>query len=126
MRDGYCNTCHQENGKGLEESNYPPLAGTDWVTGNEERLIKLTLKGLLGPMEINGKKYTGQVPMTPFQGLLNNDEIAAVLTYVRNAFGNEAGVISADKVKSVRASIKDKKGLYTTQELLDEYGENKY
>jgi mono/diheme cytochrome c family protein len=119
-REGYCITCHQENGKGLEASGFPPLAGADWVTGNEERLIKLTLKGLMGPIEVNGKKYPGQVPMTPFGGLLNDEEVAAVLTYVRNSFGNKASVISAKKVREVRAAIEDKKGFYSPEELLNE------
>ena len=83
-REGYCNTCHQPDGAGLSPSGFPPLAGTPWVTGNEERLIKIALKGLQGPIEVLGQKYGGQVPMTPFAGLLNDDEVAAVLTYVRN------------------------------------------
>lgn len=116
-REGYCITCHQENGKGLESSGYPPLAGTSWVLGDEERLIKVTLKGLMGPLEIDGKHYEGQVPMMPFGGILNDEEIAAVLTYVRNSFGNEASIISPDKVKVVREVIKEKKGFYIVEEL---------
>ena len=98
----------------------PPVSGI-MVTGNEERLIKLTLKGLQGPMELLGKTYSGQVPMTPFEGLLNNDEMAAVLTYVRNAFGNEASVITADQVKTVREAIEGKDGFYSPAELLEEH-----
>jgi mono/diheme cytochrome c family protein/glucose/arabinose dehydrogenase len=120
-RDGYCNTCHQSNGKGLESSGFPPLAGTTWVTGSEERLIKLVLKGLYGPIDVLGKKYPGQVPMTPFAGMLNDDEVAAVLTYVRNSFGNKASAISAEKVKATRASVQDKTGFYIPEELLKQY-----
>lgn len=117
-RDGYCQTCHQENGKGLSASNFPPLAGTQWVLGNEERLIKLTLQGLLGPMEIQGKKYPGQVPMTGFGGLLNDEEIAAVLTYVRNSFGNKAPAVYPNTVKRIREEIKGKEGYFSPDELL--------
>ena len=120
-RDGYCNTCHQPNGKGLFSSGYPPLAGTKWVNGNEDRLIKLVLKGLLGPIEIDGKKYPGQVPMTPFEGLLNDTEVAAVLTYVRNSFGNQAPAIQPEKVKQVRAEVKNVEGFYTPEKLLKEH-----
>ncbi len=120
-RDGYCNTCHQGNGKGLESSGFPPLAGTSWVTGNEERLIKLVLKGLYGPIDVLGKKYPGQVPMTPFAGMLNDNEVAAVLTYVRNSFGNKASAISAEKVTATRASVQDKTGFYTPDELLKQH-----
>ncbi|ARA93533.1 dehydrogenase [Rhodothermaceae bacterium RA] len=117
-REGYCGTCHQLAGEGLSASGFPPLAGTRWVLGDEERLIKLTLKGLYGPIEVLGRRYDGQVPMTAFEGLLNDEEVAAVLTYVRNAFGNEASVISPEQVAAVRAAIRDKEGFYTPQELL--------
>ena len=121
MRDGYCNTCHQPDGKGLEAAGFPPLAGSKWVTGSEDRLIKLVLKGIYGPIEVNGKKYPGQVPMTPYGGMLNDQEMATLLTYVRNAFGNKAPAVSAEKVKQVRAAIKDKSGFYTPDELLKQH-----
>ncbi len=120
-KEGYCITCHQPNGKGLDVSGFPPLHASKWVTGNEDRLIKLTLNGLLGPIEVNGKKYPGQVPMTPFGAMMNDQEIADVLTYVRNTFGNKAGVISVAKVKAVREAIKDKKGFYAPDDLLKEH-----
>lgn len=118
-RDGYCGTCHQSGGEGLSASQFPPLAESPWVTGSPDRLIKLTLKGLQGPMELLGKSYSGQVPMTPFEGLLNDEEMAAVLTYIRNAFGNEASVISTEQVGAIRASIADKEGFYSPAELLE-------
>lgn len=120
-REGFCVTCHQPDGNGLSASQYPPLAGTKWVTGNEERLIKLTLNGLMGPLKLNGKTYPGQVPMTPFGGMLNDEEIASVLTFVRNAFGNEAKAISTEKVKEVREAIAAKEGFYSPEELLKEH-----
>ena len=120
-KEGYCMTCHQADGKGLPASGFPPLAGTKWVLGNEDRLIKAVLKGLIGPMELNGVNYAGQVPMTPYGGLLNDREVAAVLTYVRNSFGNQASVIKPEKVKEVRAAVAAKKDLYTTSQLLQEH-----
>jgi mono/diheme cytochrome c family protein len=120
-RDGFCGTCHQPDGKGLPASGFPPLAGTNWVTGSEDRLIKLVLKGMQGPIEVLGKNYPGQVPMTPFGGLLKDDEVAAVLTYVRNSFGNKASAVSAAKVKQVRAGVKNKTGFYSPQELLKQH-----
>jgi mono/diheme cytochrome c family protein len=97
------------------------LSGAEWVTGSEERLIKLTLKGMMGPIELQGKTYPGQVPMTPFGGMLDDEEVASVLTYVRNAFGNKASAISPDTVKEVREKIKDKEGFYLAEELLKEH-----
>jgi glucose/arabinose dehydrogenase/mono/diheme cytochrome c family protein len=120
-KEGYCITCHQADGKGLPASGFPPLAGTNWVTGNEDRLIKIILKGMLGPIDVNGKNYPGQVPMTPFGGLMNDREVAGVLTYIRNSFGNQAPAISPEKVKAVRASVKSKNDIYDATKLLEEH-----
>ncbi|HTF20178.1 MAG TPA: PVC-type heme-binding CxxCH protein [Chryseolinea sp.] len=120
-REGYCNTCHQPDGKGLSASGFPPIAGTPWVTGSEERLIKLVLNGLIGPLEVNNQRYAGQVPMTPFGGLLNDEEVAAVITYVRNSFGNEASVITPQQVKKVRDAKRVKSGFYSPDELLKQH-----
>ena len=120
-RDGFCITCHQPDGKGLEAAGFPPLTASNWVLGSDERMIKIVLKGMYGPIEVNGKKYPGQVPMTPFEGMLKDEEVAAVITYVRNSFGNKATAVTADKVKAVRASIKGKVGFYTPEDLLKQY-----
>jgi mono/diheme cytochrome c family protein/glucose/arabinose dehydrogenase len=119
--EGYCRTCHQPDGKGLPDSGFPPLAGSEWVSGSDERLIKLVMKGVMGPIVVNNKAYPGQVPMTPFGGLLKDDEVAAVLTYVRNSFGNTGPAISPEKVKQVRKAIESKKDFYSPKELLKEH-----
>ncbi len=109
-RDAHCATCHQPHGKGLDPV-YPPLAGSPWVTGSEERLIKLTLDGLWGPIEVNGKLYDpakGVPPMTAFKSLLDDNEIAAVLTYVRNSWGNKAAPVKPATVEKVRAATRDR------------------
>jgi mono/diheme cytochrome c family protein len=72
-------------------------------------------------MNIIGNHYEGQVPMMAFKGLLNDAEIAAVLTYVRNSFGNKASVINPNKVKEVRENTKERKSFYTAEELLKEH-----
>ncbi|MGY8719480.1 MAG: c-type cytochrome, partial [Verrucomicrobiia bacterium] len=108
-------------GKGLPDVGFPPLAGTKWALGDPDRLIKLTLNGLFGPIEVLGKDYPGVVPMTPFGGLLKDDELAAVLTYVRNAFGNKASPIKPNQIKKVRDSIADHPGMYNPAELLKEH-----
>ncbi len=120
-REGHCATCHQQDGKGLPHSGFPPLDNSEWVTGSKERLIKLTLHGLHGPITVKGKEYPGHVPMTAFKDALNNREIAAALTYVRNAFGNEASTVSPSEVKEVRKATKDKEGFYSPEELLKEH-----
>ncbi|MDA0765805.1 MAG: GDSL-type esterase/lipase family protein [Verrucomicrobia bacterium] len=119
-RDGHCITCHQPNGAGLDPT-YPPLDGSPWATGNEERLIKLTLHGLWGPLELNGKTYDpskGVPPMTPFGALLNDEEVAGVLTYVRNSWGNKAAAVQPGSVAKVRAATKDRSIFWSPEELL--------
>jgi mono/diheme cytochrome c family protein/glucose/arabinose dehydrogenase len=118
-REGYCATCHQPDGNGLEMSGFPPLAKSNWVTGNQDRLVKLVMHGLYGPIDVNGKKYPGNVPMTPYGGMLKDDEMAAVLNYVRNSFGNSSDdPITTEKVKEIREQTKKQKGFYTPAELL--------
>lgn len=119
-REGHCATCHQSDGKGLEPA-FPPLNDSIFVYGSAERLIKLTLLGVMGPFEIHGKKYDGQVPMTPFGGMLSDSEVADVLTYVRNRFDNEASAISPEQVSAVREKIKDHNGFYQMDQLLKEH-----
>ncbi|MBP8155888.1 MAG: cytochrome c, partial [Leadbetterella sp.] len=92
---------------------------TNWVKGSEERLIKIVLNGLMGEIEVNGKKFPGQVPMTPYSGLLNDKEVAAVATYVRNSFGNQALPVQLEKVKQVRAATAKKKDFYSPRQLLE-------
>jgi len=117
--DGSCVTCHQKNGKGLRPSGFPPLMDADWVLGDPKVLAKILLKGLIGPIEVNDWEYPGQVPMTPYENILNDEEMAAVMTYVRNAFGNRASTITAEFVAQVRAEVEasGKKGYYRAEEL---------
>src|SRR5699024_9956100 len=111
---------HQHEVEGA--TGVAPLAGAKWVTGSEDRLIRIVLKGLQGPIEVRGEEYPGQVPMTAFGGMLDDEEVAAVLTYVRNSFGNEAAPVTPTKVIEVRDAEKDKDdGHYILTELLEEY-----
>jgi putative heme-binding domain-containing protein len=118
-REGYCATCHQPDGDGLALSGFPPLTKSSWVAADDDRLIKLTLKGMFGPLELEGKKYPGLTPMTPFGGLLNDEDLSAVLTYVRNSFGNKAPIIPSARIKQVREATKDKVDFYSPEELLN-------
>lgn len=118
-REGYCVTCHQADGKGLEDSGFPPLEKSKWVSGSPDRLIKIILHGLYGPIEVNGKQYPGNVPMTPYSTMLTDEEVAAVSNFVRNSFGNASNIIiTTEKVKMVRDETKKQKGFYTPKELL--------
>ncbi len=116
LRDGHCATCHQKDGLGLPEAQFPPLAGSAWVQGSEDRLIRLALHGLIGPIEVKGVKYPGAVPMTPFK-FLSDAELADVLTFVRNTFGNKAAPVTPQAVQKVRAATKDQPSFYPAAEL---------
>ncbi|MDF1850604.1 MAG: c-type cytochrome [Verrucomicrobiales bacterium] len=120
-REAHCGTCHQANGKGLSAAGFPPLDGSLWVTGSKDRLIKLSLKGLMGPIEVKGVKYPGVVPMTAFEHILNDEELAATLTYVRNSWGNKAGAVQPAEVKAIREAVKSFPGLYRPEDLLKEH-----
>lgn len=107
-----CNTCHQPNGQGVPGA-FPPLVGSDWVTGSEERVIRIVLHGLLGPIKVNGVDYNSAMPAfgrVAGSGYnWTDDKVAAVLTYIRQEWGNQAGPISTEKVAEVRAKEGDHK-----------------
>jgi mono/diheme cytochrome c family protein len=97
-----CMSCHQADGSGVPRMN-PPLIKTSFVLGDKTRLITIILKGLNEDVEIEGEYYSN--PMPP-QAQLRDDEIADVLTFVRNSFGNKAGAVKPADVKVVRAKLK--------------------
>ena len=94
-----CMACHGPNGEGTPIA--PPLAKSDWVNGPVENLIRIQLRGLNGPIKVSGKDYVLPVPMPP-QAHQTDEQIAAVLTYVRNSFGNSAPAVKPEQVKSLR------------------------
>ncbi|MBO9201163.1 MULTISPECIES: c-type cytochrome [Niastella] len=99
-----CLACHQPDGLGVQNMN-PPLVKTKWVLGDKKALIKIVLKGLQGgEIEIDGDKFHN--PMPPQESTLSDQEIADVLTYIRNSFGNKASLVSMGEVKAVRAKLK--------------------
>ncbi|WDQ19417.1 PVC-type heme-binding CxxCH protein [Rhodopirellula sp. P2] len=120
QRESHCATCHMTHGKGTPNV-YPPLVGSPWVNGSEDRLIKMALHGVWGKMTVAGKTYDparGVPPMTAFRSLLKDDEMAAVLTFVRNTWGNEASVVSPQSVSRVREETKDRTTFYQPEEIL--------
>ncbi len=96
---GLCFACHQPDGKGLPNV-FPPLAGSDFMLADRERAIRIVLKGLTGPVVVNGKKFDSAMP--PQEAQLTDAQVADVLTYVFNAWGNSGDAFTADQVKSIR------------------------
>ena len=123
QRESHCATCHLANGQG-NGVVYPTLVGSPWVTGSEERLVKLALHGMWGKLTVRGKTYDparGVPPMTAFRDLLKDDELAAVLTFVRNTWGNKASVIDEATVAKVRAETSARTIFWKPEELLVEH-----
>lgn len=89
----YCANCHQPDGKGLA-ALYPPLAASDYLLENFARAACIVKNGQFKEIEVNGVKFNQMMPANP----ITNIEIAQVLTYVTNTWGNEAGLISVKKV----------------------------
>lgn len=123
QREAHCATCHLTHGKG-SANIYPPLVDSPWVIGDEDRLIKMTLHGLWGKMIVNGKTYDpsrGVPPMTAFRSMLKDNEVAAVLTFVRNTWGNQASPVSPASVKRIRKETGDRSTFWKPEELLAEH-----
>jgi mono/diheme cytochrome c family protein len=94
-----CATCHMADGLGVPRMN-PPLEKTTYVLGDKGRLISIVLNGFSEDVEINGERYANTMPAHDY---LKDDEIANVLTFVRNSFGNKASAVTVAEVKKARA-----------------------
>jgi len=95
-----CSGCHGSTGNG-DGNQYPPLAGSEWVTGSTGRLAQIILNGLSGPIDVAGKTYNGNMPA---QAPLTSAELAAVMTYIRNEFNDVGDVVSVEQAAN---AIKD-------------------
>ena len=103
---GTCSVCHQDNGQGLPNV-FPPLAKSDLLAKDPKRAITIALNGLSGPVTVNGNTFNSVMPP---MSQLNDDEIANILTYVLNSWGNNGGAISKEEVQKVRESTKRPEG----------------
>lgn len=114
-----CNTCHMPTGLG-QPGAIPPLAESEWANASEERVVRIVLYGLQGPITVKGANYNsampafGRVAGSGFNW--TDDKVAAVLTYVRQAFGNTSGPITTEKVAEIRTKEGDHKP-FTAEEL---------
>lgn len=94
-----CSSCHQATGKG-QPGVFPPLAGNSVVTGPAADVISIVKNGKSGPITVKGTKYNGQMPA--WKGTLSDGDIAAVVTYIRNSWGNKAGAVTAAQVTAAK------------------------
>jgi mono/diheme cytochrome c family protein len=111
---GHCAACHQATGQGLPGA-FPPLAGSEFVLGDAERVVRIVLRGLSGPVTVGGLSFNGAMPAWADQ--LSDAEIAVVLTYVRTSFGNTAPAVTADVVAAQRAATASRTAPWTAGEL---------
>lgn len=110
-----CAMCHQPNGLGVP-TVYPPLDGSEWLETNRARVIKAVCEGISGPIEVAGQRYSNLMPAQ----MLDDAQVADVLTYVASAWGNEAPVFTIDEVTAARL-----KSRFPTYELLVESAQYK-
>jgi mono/diheme cytochrome c family protein len=110
-----CAPCHQPSGMGTP-GMFPPLAGSDWVnTEGHQRMIRIVLNGLAGPIEVSGAQYNNV--MVPWRDTLKDEEIAAVLTFIRTEWGNKGDAVPAEEVTTVRKATADRGTPWTADEL---------
>jgi len=96
---GLCFACHQMDGKGLPGA-FPPLAGSDYMLADRDRAVRTVLKGMTGPVTVNGVTFNSAMP--PQEAVLTDAQIADVLTYVFNTWGNTGDAFTRDQVKAIR------------------------
>lgn len=110
-----CIGCHQGNGQG-DGANYPPLAGSEWVTGDTQQLAMIILHGLKGNISVSGKMWTGKQMPAQGAGMAATD-LAAVMSYIRNSWGNNADIVSPAQAQAALDLSRDASGQVTVEEL---------
>jgi mono/diheme cytochrome c family protein len=111
-----CLSCHQANGMG-QEALAPALVGSHWVTNSVERLVRIALHGMRGPVKVNGRVHEFPAEMPPL-AVLSDDQLAGVLTYVRREWGHKASAITPAIVAKVREATREREQAWTEGELL--------
>jgi glucose/arabinose dehydrogenase len=97
----YCASCHLPGGQG-DGNRFPPLFGSEWVSGPKTRLIEIVLKGMSGPITVRRKPYDGVMPAHAF---LNDQQVAEILTYIRTRINHGGTPISSEEVQAVRSQL---------------------
>ncbi len=109
-----CALCHNTDGMG-KPGQAPPFAGSEWVLGSPNRMIRIPLSGLSGPVPVKGTEWNLSMPA--MGAALPDDDLAAVLTYIRQSWGNKASAITPEQVKAIRAQVGNRTQPWTAQEL---------
>ena len=117
MYEQNCSLCHQPTGLGNPAQSIPPLAGSDWVVEEgPNRILKLILNGIQGPITVSGKPYNSTMP--PWRDVMTDEQIAAVATYIRSTWGNKAPPVKPEEVKAQRDATAARTSAWSPAELL--------
>jgi len=111
---GSCAACHQTHGLGMD-GLAPPLVDSEWVLGSEERLARIVLHGLNGPIRVNGAAYNLDMPS---MGIFDDEQVAGILTYIRREWENGGKPFQPETVKKIRAETRQRQEAWTSEELL--------
>jgi nitrite reductase (NO-forming) len=109
---GTCIACHQPTGMGLPPV-FPPLAGSEWVAKSTSIAIRNILHGMQGPITVKGVPYNSMMPAVT---TLSEKEIADVVTFVSNSWGNTGPTVTEDEVKAIKKKYADRKTPWTAAE----------
>ena len=112
--ENVCALCHNVDGNG-KPNQAPPFAGSEWVLGVPSRMIRIPLAGLSGPVQVKGTEWN--LAMPAMGAALSDEDLAAVLSYMRQSWGNKAPEITADQVKAVRAEVGARTQPWTADQL---------
>lgn len=117
-----CQACHQASGQGVAGA-FPPLSESRWVTGDDgTRMVKILLRGMQGPIKVKGNEYNGNMPSYGENGLNWSDrDIAAISTWVRQAWGHSASAVEEEQVAKIRESIASQTGTWMGSEIMAEH-----
>ncbi|MFV1994745.1 MAG: cytochrome c [Verrucomicrobiales bacterium] len=111
-----CQVCHGPTGGGIP-ALFPPLAGSEWVTGSTERLAMVLLKGVMGPTQVNGQSFNGAMPA--WEKALNDEKMAQVMSFVRNSWGNSGSIVTEAMVSHAREKYADQAAPYTQAQVYE-------
>ena len=110
-----CGICHQPDGMG-KPGQFPPLAGSEWANGAPNRLIRIPLVGLVGPVTVKGQSWNFSMP--GLGAAVSDEDLALILSYVRHSWGNKGGEISPEQVKAIRGELGSRSQQISEPELL--------
>jgi mono/diheme cytochrome c family protein len=110
----YCGLCHNNDGMG-KPNQAPPFVGSEWVLGSPNRMMRIPLVGLSGPLKVKDQEWNLAMPNVG--AALSDEDLAAVLTYIRQSWGNKAPAITPEQMKAVRAEVGNRTQPWTVGEL---------